>query len=330
VNWNGLSFLNTCLDSLLGQDYAHIEIIVADCASSDNSVSYVCETYPQVKVIEEKTDKGPPHALNKAAKQAAGSYLLLLNNDTILPPDLISKMVTELIRDENVVLTPVQLNFKHEYVSAGYDERWFGRHLYRLLGSAKHFPMRFFYKLLRIQDDRPFFPCTGCCMVTKGLFLDNPLNENLFLYEDTEWGWRLNLRKIWTRVAMDAHFLHKDGGTICFNSPRHVFIHGRVAIATCYICFKWYTFLLTLPLLLYDYVRNAGCLRRDPRLLVSYAKGFLEFFKRLKTHTYDHRNAQKGRTLSDWQILKMAIGSVAFNEKVKREWAHKTERSSGL
>lgn len=50
-NWNGAKFLPTCLDALARQTYPHLEIIIADNASSDGSQELIQSRYPAVQLL---------------------------------------------------------------------------------------------------------------------------------------------------------------------------------------------------------------------------------------------------------------------------------------
>ncbi|MFA5181208.1 MAG: glycosyltransferase family 2 protein [Syntrophales bacterium] len=90
VNWNTVSLLRDCLDSLLGKEMgiAH-EIIVVDNASVDGSPQMVAETFPSVRLICNNENLGFAKANNQAIKEAKGDYILLLNSDTVVPDNQI-------------------------------------------------------------------------------------------------------------------------------------------------------------------------------------------------------------------------------------------------
>ena len=58
VNYNGLSHLKECLDSLRGQTFRDFETILVDNASADNSAAFVKEHYPEVSIIENRENLG--------------------------------------------------------------------------------------------------------------------------------------------------------------------------------------------------------------------------------------------------------------------------------
>ena len=83
-NYNGLRFLTPCLDALRAQSYPreHTEIILVDDASTDSSVAFVAEHYPEVKIVQLARNSGLAVGCNAGARAAAGELLVMLNNDT--------------------------------------------------------------------------------------------------------------------------------------------------------------------------------------------------------------------------------------------------------
>jgi GT2 family glycosyltransferase len=81
-NFNGMRFLPTCLDSLRRQTFAGAEIILVDNGSTDDSVSYVAEHYPEVIVVRLERNFGFCRAVNEGIRRGRGRYVALLNNDT--------------------------------------------------------------------------------------------------------------------------------------------------------------------------------------------------------------------------------------------------------
>lgn len=95
-NWNGKKFLAGCLDSLAGQNYAAIEIIVVDNGSVDGSVEFLEQKYPGVRVERFDTNTGFSVAVNRGIKAGRGEFVALMNNDTVADPDWIGAMVAAL------------------------------------------------------------------------------------------------------------------------------------------------------------------------------------------------------------------------------------------
>lgn len=309
VNWNGLDLLQSCFDSIFSQTYTNLEVILVDCASRDDSVGFVERNYPRVKLIALEEDLGPAHAINLGAREARGDYLLILNNDVILPEEMLSALMQEMSEEKVWVINPVEVSWRGEYLGSGCYSGWIGRFLYRLV---------------KVKGSMPFYPSTACCLAPKEVVTDNPLNENLFMYEDTEWGWRLHLKQVPMKVANDSYFLHRGSGSEDTPySPKQAFFVGRAVAATCFICFKVPTMILMLPVLVCNYLWQVLIYARRKKLrsIIAYTKGHLAFFAKLTDFMEDHRKSQKERTIGDLQILKIMIGSVDFARRAQREWS---------
>jgi len=85
VNYNGLKYLQNCLDSLYENlKNIRFEIIVVDNNSDDESCSFIKTHFPAVKLLESNENLGFGKANNYGVQHAKGDFILFLNNDTIL------------------------------------------------------------------------------------------------------------------------------------------------------------------------------------------------------------------------------------------------------
>jgi hypothetical protein len=92
-NWNGKRFLKGCLDSLKSQTFKDFEVIIVDNNSHDDSVSFVKENYPDVKIIELSSNRGFAGGVNEGIKASKGDLMFLLNNDTVVDKDLYNAVI---------------------------------------------------------------------------------------------------------------------------------------------------------------------------------------------------------------------------------------------
>ncbi len=94
-NWNGERFLETCLSSLRRQSYEDFEVILADNGSTDGSVGFVEENFPEVRVVRLPQNRGFSAAVNAGIKASAPSaeHVVLLNNDTEVDPGWLAALV---------------------------------------------------------------------------------------------------------------------------------------------------------------------------------------------------------------------------------------------
>ncbi|MFH1826208.1 MAG: glycosyltransferase family 2 protein [bacterium] len=103
LNYNGQRFLADCLSSLKKQTYPNFEILLVDNGSTDISIKYVEENFADfVKLIKNPINYGFSKGNNIGIRAAKGKYVLTLNNDTIVDPDWIAKLVEAAENSEQI------------------------------------------------------------------------------------------------------------------------------------------------------------------------------------------------------------------------------------
>ncbi|MFY7811729.1 MAG: glycosyltransferase family 2 protein [Flavobacterium sp.] len=99
VNYNGLKYLDDCINSLYNNlKGINYEIIIIDNNSQDQSCNFIKNNFPEVVLIESKINYGFGKGNNEAIKISRGEYLLLINNDTILLNNIIE--IIELLKSD--------------------------------------------------------------------------------------------------------------------------------------------------------------------------------------------------------------------------------------
>jgi GT2 family glycosyltransferase len=94
ANWNCRDLLRACLESLLDRPQGvRLEVIVVDNASRDGAADMVEQEFPDVILFRNATNLGFARANNQAARRAQGRYLFFLNNDTVVPPDSLRRLL---------------------------------------------------------------------------------------------------------------------------------------------------------------------------------------------------------------------------------------------
>ena len=95
VNWNGQRLLANLLPLLEAQSYPRdrYEIIVLDNDSRDDSVNFVKEHFPNVRLIENTANDGFARGCNLGMLAAKGDYFVLINNDTQPHKDWLAHLV---------------------------------------------------------------------------------------------------------------------------------------------------------------------------------------------------------------------------------------------
>jgi GT2 family glycosyltransferase len=91
-NWNGISYLAGCLDSLRAQSYRQFEVLVVDNGSTDGSDRLVSERYPEFRLEELGKNYGFAVACNEGIRRSNGDLIALLNNDAEADPDWLAAL----------------------------------------------------------------------------------------------------------------------------------------------------------------------------------------------------------------------------------------------
>lgn len=92
--WNAHDYLNRCVDSILGQTYTNLEVLLVDDGSSDDSLA-ICEMYARqdsrVKVFH-KENGGQASARNYALDRATGDFVGFVDNDDWIFPTMYERL----------------------------------------------------------------------------------------------------------------------------------------------------------------------------------------------------------------------------------------------
>lgn len=102
LNWNGLKYIHSCINSVLYQTYKNIEVLFVDNASTDASLIECKNIYKSIRFIENSTNVGFAKGMNIGISEAVGEFILLLNTDVYLKEDYIYMCVNDFLNDEMV------------------------------------------------------------------------------------------------------------------------------------------------------------------------------------------------------------------------------------
>ncbi len=211
VNWNGLRFLESCLNSLMAQTYAPVETIVVDNGSTDGSAVWVRTHIPDVRLIENNKNLGFGGGINVGNQASRGTYVMILNNDTRLDPHCLEELRRSIERDERygACASKILLQDGGRIDAAGIviypDGLSIGR------GRMEEGD-------LFDQEAEVFFASGGACLCRRQMLEDIGLfDEDFFAYaEDTDLGWRARLagwRCIYAPKAVVHHLHSASSGT---------------------------------------------------------------------------------------------------------------------
>lgn len=127
LNWNGANYLKKFLPSVINSTYSKKRIIVADNASTDDSVLMLQKEFPTVEIIINPTNEGFAKGYNTALKQIKSDIYVLLNSDVEVTPGWIEPIVDLMESDKNIAACQPKLlayNNKSHFEYAGAAGGW--------------------------------------------------------------------------------------------------------------------------------------------------------------------------------------------------------------
>ncbi len=116
LNYNGLRFLDGCLDSLVRLDYPgdRFEVVLVDNVSRDGSVEVAEKRFPQIRVVRNSRNLGFAAGNNVAMRGTRADYVVLLNNDTAVDTHWLSKLIEAAEQDPRIGACTSKLLFLHD------------------------------------------------------------------------------------------------------------------------------------------------------------------------------------------------------------------------
>ncbi len=213
-HYNDAHHLTTCFNALRAQTYPHLEIILADNGSTDESVALTRRDFPEVKIIEFGRNLGFAGAINRAVGQAQGQIIVPLNNDTEVAPGWARALVEALQAHPEAGMVACKMllfdrrdTFHSVGDGFGVDGIPVNRGVWQKdEGQFDH-------------DVYVFGGCGGAVAYRREMLDDIGLfDEDLFMYlEDVDLNWRAQLAGYRTVFALNAvvyHHLSASGGGV--------------------------------------------------------------------------------------------------------------------
>ena len=196
--------MEPCLASLKKQTYKDYQILVVDNASTDGSVEYVKEHYPEIEVIALKKNYGFSKAVNVGIRRSTTPYVILLNNDTTADPYYIEEMVRTIEKSPRIfsVSSKMIQMYHPELIDSAGD-------LYTLTGwgvcRGVGRPVSNY-----TETDEVFSACAGAAIYRRQVFQKIGLfDEKHFAYlEDIDVGYRARIfgyRNLYCPTALVYH-----------------------------------------------------------------------------------------------------------------------------
>jgi len=319
VNYNGLRFLQTMLDSLRNCTYSNLEIIFIDNCSTDNSIEFVKKNYPEVKIVENPENYMFARGNNEGIKIANGEIICLLNNDVEVDPGFIEPIIEVFEAHANIGACQSKMlemtDRSHlEYTGAcgGYID-WAGYPFLRGRIMDRTEPDDGQY-----DEPAPLFWGSGACLFVRKEALEGSglLDEEFELHmEEIDLCWRLRLAE-WGIYSIPASKIwHHGGGTLNYNHPVKIYYNFRNNIFMLAKNLSTKSLIIRLPIRLaldaIAFVRSLLVMQFSMAFAILRAYGWL--LSHIGLIFQKRKQVQRQRRAPDKKILDLMYpGSIVF------------------
>ena len=231
LNWNGRKMMDLFLPSVIKYSSDEARIIVADNASTDDSLALLSQSFPEVETIMLDKNYGFAGGYNEALKQVDAEFYLLLNSDVEVSAGWLTPLITFMDA------TPACAACQPKLLS------YYDKQLFEYAGASGGFIDRYGYPYCRgrifttverdegqYDDVSEIFWATGACLMirSRDYWQAGGFDDRFFAHnEEIDLCWRLRLmgRKIY--CVTDSQVYHVGGGTLPKSNPRKTFLNFR-------------------------------------------------------------------------------------------------------
>lgn len=231
LNWNGRKFLEQFLPSVVANNSSYSEIIIADNASTDDSIDFLKKNYSALKIIQNTENGGFAKGYNDALKHVNADYYVLLNSDVEVTPNWIDAVIDLMEKDKQIAACqPKLLDFNR-------------KNYFEYAGAAGGFIDKFGYPFCRgrilekIEEDngqyddvREIFWASGACLFVRSecYHFVQGFDEDFFAHmEEIDLCWRLKNLGYKIMYCPDSIVYHVGGATLNKINPRKTFLNFR-------------------------------------------------------------------------------------------------------
>ena len=235
LNWNGRALLEQFLPSVVNLS-PEATVYVADNASTDDSLLFLEQNFPQVKIIRNKSNGGFAKGYNDALADLREDVFVLLNSDVEVTPGWLPPLLQEMQKNKDVAaVQPKILNYRK-------------KNFFEYAGAAGGFIDALGYPYCRgrifetLEEDREqyngtrdvFWASGACMMVRRSDFFEaGGFDEDFFAHqEEIDLCWRFFNMKKKVKAVGDSLVYHLGGGTLNSMHPRKTFLNFRNSLFT--------------------------------------------------------------------------------------------------
>ncbi len=231
LNWNGKHHLGEYLPSVVKTTYPGASIIVADNASTDDSIEFLQQHFPDVRLVQLEKNHGFAQGYNEALKQVDAEYYVLLNSDVEVTDGWLEPMIGLLEKDPaHGACMPKIMAYKNKtlFEYAGGAGGWIDYYGYPF-ARGRVFD---FCEMDHGQYDatEEVFWASGAAMVIRSSVYHemNGFDPYFFAHqEEIDLCWRIHLAGYKIFCCPLSVVYHVGGGTLPKGNSRKTFLNFR-------------------------------------------------------------------------------------------------------
>ena len=231
LNWNGKAFLEKFLPFIFKSTYNNFSVIVADNASEDDSVEFLKNNYPAIKILLNSTNEGFAKGYNTALKQVSADYYIILNSDVEVTPGWIEPVISMMESDKKIaacqpkVLSYAEKNkFEYAGASGGFiDKLGYPFSRGRIFETCETDNGQY-------DNATQIFWATGAALFVRAKVFNelNGFDEFFFAHqEEIDLCWRMQRKGYIIFVVPSSVVYHVGGGTLPVGNRKKVFLNFR-------------------------------------------------------------------------------------------------------
>jgi len=232
LNWNGKQLLKKFIPSIVKySNLPNVEIVVADNASTDDSVEFITKNYPKIKIVQNKKNGGYAKGYNDALQHVNADVYALVNSDIEVTKNWLSPIISIFKNEPNTaIIQPKILDYKN-------------KNTFEYAGAAGGFIDKFGYPYCRgrvfaslekdtqqYNDKIAIFWASGACFFIRSAIFKtvDGFDETYFAHqEEIDLCWRVKNLNYTVKYIGSSTVYHIGGATLKEESPVKTFFNFR-------------------------------------------------------------------------------------------------------
>ena len=230
LNWNGINWLKKFLPILIEKS-KDVNVYIADNASTDNSVEYVNNNFPNVKVLKNFSNEGYAKGYNDALETLKEEFFVLINSDIEVTDNWIKPIINLMETNSDIAACQPKILSFHD------------RNKFEYAGACGGFIDTLGYPFCRgrifsdLEDDNnqynditEVFWASGACLFVRAKYFKevNGFDNDFFAHqEEIDLCWRLKNKGYKIMVNPNSAVFHVGAGTLNTSSPLKTYLNFR-------------------------------------------------------------------------------------------------------